>query len=96
MASKYTKSAKGQDCQIRLEGICNYNQETTVFAHLPGGGMGMKQADIHGAYACSNCHDVVDGRMKSEHLTQNEIKLSFFDGVIRTQQIMIKDGILKL
>lgn len=96
MASKYTKSARGQDCQIRLEGVCNYNPKTTVFAHLPGAGMGMKHADIHGTYACSNCHDVIDGRMRCDHLTNEQIKLSYFDGLVRTQQIMIRDGVLKL
>ena len=57
--TKYTKSARGQDCQVRLEGICNFNPETTILAHLNGGGAGMKHLDIHGAFCCSSCHDAV-------------------------------------
>ena len=66
-SSKIRQSAKGEDCQVRIYGACNGNPETTVFAHLGGGGMGMKSNDIHGAYCCSGCLDVVDGRVKSEY-----------------------------
>ena len=38
--SKITKSAMGEECQVRLIGICNYNNETTVFAHYRKGGLG--------------------------------------------------------
>lgn len=64
--SKIRKSAKGQDCQVRIPGICNFNSETVVLSHLNGGGMGMKNPDWQGAYCCSACHDVLDvldGRM---------------------------------
>ena len=96
--TKYTKSAKGQECQIRLPGVCNFDTETTVLAHLNGGGMGMKALDIHGAYACSRCHDAVDGRIAMSMMAHSsrEIKLAFYDGVIRTQSIMIIDGVLAL
>ena len=60
--SKITESARGEECQVRIPGVCNHNPETTVFAHLGGGGMGAKQPDCEGAYSCSSCHDVVDGR----------------------------------
>ena len=90
--SKYTKSAKGQDCQIRIPDICTFDRETTVFAHLNGAGMGMKQLDIHGAYACSACHDVVDGRRAYPGIA----KLHHLEGVIRTQVLMVQNGILKL
>ena len=61
--SKLRESAKGQHCMVRLPGVCNGNPETTVLAHLNGGGMGMKQSDLLGAFACSACHDAVDGRV---------------------------------
>ncbi len=95
MASKYTKSAKGQDCEIMIPGICNHNPETTIFAHLSGGGMGMKTNDIHGAYACSSCHDAIDGRTKTE-FTYYNLKFYHYEGMVRTQEIMINKGILKL
>ena len=102
VTSKYTKSAKGQDCQIRIPGVCNFNPETTVLAHLNGGGMGMKALDIHGSYACSNCHDAVDGRLGYPVdgafclIERYALEQAHFEGVLRTQQIMIKDGVLKL
>lgn len=43
------KAAKGRDCMVRLEGICNHNPETTVLAHIrmPGlSGMGIKADDL--------------------------------------------------
>ena len=92
--SKYTKSAKGQQCQVRIPGICNHNTETVVFAHLGGGGMGAKMPDIHGAYACSSCHDEIDGRTQLYSKHQNHI--DFLEAVIRTQEIMIKNGTLVL
>jgi len=94
MTSKYTKSAKGQNCTVRIPGVCNHNPETVVFAHLNGGGMGMKHSDIHGAYACSACHDEIDRRTR--HQPPFKTRCDFLEAVIRTQEIMIKDGILKL
>ena len=93
--NKYTRSARGQDCTVRVPGCCNFNPETVVFAHLPGGGMGAKSLPIHGAYCCSSCHDVVDGRVQTE-FTDTEIQLWFLHAVIRTQILMINDGTLKL
>lgn len=98
MASKYTKSAKGQECQIRIPGVCNHNPETTVPCHLNGAGMALKHLDIHQAFGCSSCHDIVDFRpeAKKHDFTRDEIKLMHLEGVIRTQIIMVKEGILKL
>lgn len=91
---KITDSAKGEDCQVRIIGYCNFNPETTIFAHLNGGGMGYKSNDIHGAYCCSSCHDVIDGRRKSKW-TDNQLKVWFYDGVIRTQLKLIEKGLIK-
>ena len=47
--SKITQSARNEECQVRLIGICNHNSETTVFAHYRKGGlggMGKKPKDI--------------------------------------------------
>ena len=102
--TKYTKSARGQECTIRIPNVCNFNPETTVLAHLNGGGMGAKHVDIHGAYACSSCHDVVDGRVNHSYgtgvnddvLDKVLAHIDHLEGVIRTQEIMISNGILKL
>ena len=88
--SKLRKEARGRDCQIRAPG-CNFNPETTVLAHLPGGGMGAKVDDRHGAWACSHCHDFVDGRISAD-VEPDERKLYMLEGVIRTQEILIQEG----
>ena len=91
--SKITKSAQGEDCQVRIEGVCNFNNQTTVFAHLNGGGMGMKQKDLFGAYCCSSCHDEVDRRTRV--YSSDYAKMCFYEGVFRTQQILIDKGLVK-
>lgn len=64
ISKKLRALAKGQECTLRLAGVCNYSAETTVLAHLPdeSNGMGRKPDDISACFACSSCHDFVDGR----------------------------------
>lgn len=57
---KYTKSAHGQACQLRITNCSP--KDTVVFCHLNGGGMGKKSLSIHGFYGCSRCHDAYDRR----------------------------------
>lgn len=90
--SKIRKYARGQECQIRLEQICNRNDETVVLCHLSGGGMGAKVDDIHGAYGCSSCHDEVDRRTQLTDSTTAQI--AFYEGVIRTQTILKQAGLM--
>lgn len=63
------KSARGQPCSLRLPGICNHRDETTVLAHLPGigKGVGSKVSDLHAAFACSSCHDAIDRHTYEKH-----------------------------
>lgn len=92
--SKIRKSAKGEQCQVRIVGICNGNPETVVFAHLGGGGMATKMPDLFGAYCCSSCHDVVDGRTKRGSHSANDIKIDFLNGMVRTQLILLGKGLI--
>jgi hypothetical protein len=63
---KIRDAAKGESCTLNVWGACNGNPETTVWAHSPfaddGKGMSQKADDIFGCFACSDCHDVLDGR----------------------------------
>lgn len=91
------KAAKGQPCQVRLSGVCNRNPETTVLAHyrLAGTcGTGIKPPDYLGAFACSSCHDAVDGRTKTD-LTEDELRLAHAEGVMRTLVILEKTGLVR-
>ncbi|WP_261095129.1 DUF1364 domain-containing protein [Serratia quinivorans] len=58
-------SARGQSCTLQIPGICNGNPETTVLCHLPSQthGMGYKGDDFWAVFGCSDCHDVIDGRV---------------------------------
>lgn len=62
-SKKITQSAKGENCTLRIGGVCNHNSETTIFAHLKGNkGTGTKNHDLFGIYCCSSCHDFLDDR----------------------------------
>lgn len=91
------KAAKGQRCQVRIPGICNHNPETVVLAHyrLAGTcGTGIKPSDLLGAFACSSCHDAIDGRTKTD-LTHDELRLAHAEGVMRTLVILEKTGLVQ-
>ena len=48
--------------------ICNFDPATTVLAHIRASnvaGWGQKPPDLCGVWACSNCHDVLDGRVRA-------------------------------
>lgn len=94
-SAKLRKSAKGQECQVRIPGICNGNNETTVLAHLNGGGMGTKKSDLMAAFACSSCHDALDGRVRTQYFS-NELDRMHREGVERTQQIWLDSGLVVL
>ncbi len=56
--------ARGQDCNMRVPGICNRNPETVVAAHsnshVHGKAKGRKADDCYVVYACSSCHSWLD------------------------------------
>jgi len=91
--SKIRDSARGEECQVRLVGICNGNSETTIFAHKGGGGMALKSNNAHGAYCCSACHDEVDGRT-SKSFSRTGVMLDFYEGIFRTQLILIEKELI--
>lgn len=88
------KEAKGRECQVRIMGVCNFNPETTVLAHyrMAGlNGVGMKPNDLFGTWACSACHDAIDGRVQTE-FSREELRLAHAEGIFRTQQALIREG----
>lgn len=67
-SKKIMNSAKGEDCALRLPGVCNFNPETTVAAHIGRiRGMGHKCSDICIVYACSDCHREIDSHGRAEY-----------------------------
>ena len=91
------KEAKGRGCMVRIFGICNHNSETVVLAHIRiagVSGMGMKSPDLIGAWACSACHDELDGRTRRSGLTRDELRLAHFEGMARTIMQLHKEGLV--
>ena len=89
--------AQGRSCLVRMPGVCNGVRETTVLAHarLAGiTGVGQKAPDVIGAHACSACHDVIDGRTKSEY-AREEVLTMFYEGILRTLDLLCRDGVLR-
>ena len=94
--SKITQSARGEDCAVRIPGVCNFDSETTVYAHAPcvDKGMGIKTPDYMawGAYACSKCHDLIDGR----HQGWSEMSISYwFPAIYETQKKLRAKGLIR-
>ena len=50
----------------------------------------MKPDDIFGAWACSSCHDDCDRRTRK--MDAEYVRLAHAEGVLRTQQILRKEG----
>jgi hypothetical protein len=92
-STKIRASARGKTCFVCIPSICDGGGDTTVLAHLHGGGMGSKTLDIHAAYCCSACHDVIDGRIPSS-LSKETLTRYHLEGVIRTQKELVREGLL--
>lgn len=94
--SRITESARGQDCMIRMPGVCNGDPATVVWAHANGSaagkGIGQKSPDLLGAYACSSCHDEYDRRTSKLDLIT--AKLYFAEGHYRSLRMLIEKGLV--
>ena len=95
--SKIRDSARGENCTIRLPGICNHNPQTVCWCHgngsAAGKGIGMKSNDLLGAYGCSACHDVYDRRVPTD-IPRAEVELAFWEGHARSLLRLIERGII--
>lgn len=82
------KSAKGEDCTVRLPG-CPHDPEQTIWSHYRGGAGGkggaLKASDVAGAYACTHCDAVYDGqRPRPDGMTKDAVDLAWLEGHIRS------------
>jgi hypothetical protein len=96
-ATDLRKEAAHRMCQVRIPGVCQAQEGDCVLAHLqyPAGvrGMGQKAPDLLGAWACTACHNEVDRRTR--HVDVEFARTCMYEGVIRTQQILIQEGKVK-
>jgi hypothetical protein len=93
--SKLRKSAKGQDCQVRISGHCNRDSKTVVLAHVGKSHMGGKCTNLHATFCCSACHDVIDGRVYTQ-IPAQVLNVWKYEGMMRTKQIWLKDGLITI
>ena len=97
-SQKIRDSARGEKCTLCIPGVCNYDPETTVYAHLPdeSKGMGLKADDICGCYSCSSCHDVLDHRNSAWRYVLQDMQWFMRRAMIRTWRRLIEKGIIKI
>lgn len=92
MSKKIRESARGESCSLRLC-VCT-SEETTVLAHIGRDrGMGFKCADYMAVYACSSCHDIIDGRVKSGY-TKDELNTEKLRALEETLGKLFEKGLL--
>ena len=97
--SKERKAARGQNCTLRISGYqgCS-GTDTTVLAHAPSrdDGKGFKSNDRWAAFACSNCHDLIDGRAGIKSWLSREERIeAWLRGIYETQKILGVFGEMK-
>lgn len=94
------KAARGQDCTLRIPGVCNGNPETVVLCHSnrlsDGKGMGLKAPDISGCFGCHACHAVLDGAApRPDGISYEMLQTGFDAAVARTHEILRKKGLIE-
>lgn len=97
--SAIRKSAKGEDCLVRLPGVCTFNPETVIWSHYRGsaGGKGLshKSDDLCGAYCCTACDAVYDGqRRRPPGMTKAEVDIAWLQGHIRSLVRLKEKGLV--
>ena len=93
VSPKLQRSARGHACTMNVSGICNYNPDTSVLAHIQvdGGKMGGKTHDFSACIACSDCHEWLDRYIGTE-----EDRLFYTRrAMVRTWEIWIQAGLIK-
>ncbi|MFC4275548.1 nuclease domain-containing protein [Achromobacter aloeverae] len=85
--------AEGQECLIRIPGVCCGDKETTVACHsnesLFGKAKGLKAHDWAAAWGCWKCHAFVDAEFK----VARSIRDAYLrDGIKRTRLALMDMG----
>lgn len=97
--SKITASANGEDCQVRIIGVCSHDPAKTIWSHsrhgAAGRGRSIKAVDVAGAYCCTACDAVYDGQApRPAGMTREQIDLDWFMGHVRSLVILVEKGLI--
>lgn len=83
------QSAKGEECTVRIPGVCTFDPDKTIWSHAPlgaaGKGKSIKALDLCGAYCCTACDAVLDMQASlPPGLTRAEVLIDWFYGHMRS------------
>jgi len=93
-----TKLARDRACEIRVPNECLPTRETVVLCHariMGISGMGLKVSDWLGAFGCTRCHAICDGR-EGDWITYPRVlrDLMLLEGTARTLAILVNEGVI--
>lgn len=95
--SKIRESARGEQCQVRIIGVCTGDPAHTIWSHArhaaAGKGKGIKAIDIAGAYACTACDAAYDQLAGVSHMSRLEVDNDWFMGHLRSLVILNNKGL---
>ena len=91
-------AANGEDCTLNIAGWCSYDPDTTVACHLPDGSGGSNRLTgaLSIAFACSACHDIIDGRVIDPDIDVSDKEFYLRRGMMRTMNRLIDLGLVKV
>ena len=94
--SKIRESARGEDCQVRIIGVCSNDPQMTIWSHArwgaAGRGRGIKAHDLCGAYCCTSCDAAFDGQIRTVY-SRDEIDADWCQGHFRSLVMLIDKGL---
>lgn len=89
--------AHGQECTIRIPGVCTNDPQTVVAAHSNwyehGKGGAMKAHDCFTAWACAACHREID---QGKDLSYEEKKSYWQRGFEQTLLALFERGLVRV
>ena len=95
--SKITESARNEDCQVRIPGICSHDPSMTIWSHArwgsAGKGRGIKAIDLAGAYACTSCDAAYDQLQGVRGMTRSEIDADWCQAHFRSLVMLKQKGL---
>ena len=83
---------------MQLFPYCTWIEDDVVLCHLnsEAKGMGNKSPDWWAVYACSACHDIIDGRKQQTQIQPIELEICKQRALFRTWERMIGEGLIKV
>lgn len=93
------QSARGEECDVRIPGVCTFDSSHTIWSHYRGhaGGKGLslKSLDECGANACTSCDAVYDGQApRPAGMSKADVDLMWLQGHMRSLMKLKRKGLI--